>query len=449
MHLSRPLRLLLTALLLAAPTPLAAAPPAATTPATTTLTPAHITAVLDEVARNITAHYVVPARRPAIVDALRVAQRQGRYAVTNPTELAARLSDDLARAGNDRHLWVRWSPEEYRALQLPPESAEAQAYFTALARRKHHGVEALRILGGNLRYLKYSQFMWEPDVSGHAIDDAIRFLAGGDAIIIDLRGNGGGHPAAVQYLISHFIKEPDRLLVTFHDELLKETRESRVLAHLPAGRITDTPLYVLMDGGTGSAAEEFVSHIKHFKLGTLVGRKTAGAAHNNSVLPVAPGFLVSISTGRPVHAVSGGDWEVAGVAPDLPASSREALDVATLHALDALTRKTRDAGTRATYAWARLDVEARLHPPAVKADQLARHVGAYGDRTIIRERGALVYRRPGRDDTRLTPLAADLFGLTGDPSRRIHFITTAGRTTTLEILFDDGQSQRFPRNADK
>ena len=43
----------------------------------------------------------------------------------------------------------------------------------------------------------------------------MRFLRGGDAVIIDLRRNGGGSPDAVQYLVSHFL-EPNRPLVTFY-----------------------------------------------------------------------------------------------------------------------------------------------------------------------------------------------------------------------------------------
>ena len=35
------------------------------------------------------------------------------------------------------------------------------------------------------------------------------FLAGGDAVIIDVRPNGGGSPDAVRYAVSHFI-EPNK-----------------------------------------------------------------------------------------------------------------------------------------------------------------------------------------------------------------------------------------------
>jgi C-terminal processing protease CtpA/Prc len=64
------------------------------------------------------------------------------------------------------------------------------------------------------------------------------------------------------------------------------------------------PLYVLIDGGVGSAAEAFAYDVQQFKLGELIGATTAGAANNNDLLPIAPAFILSISSGRPEHAVS-------------------------------------------------------------------------------------------------------------------------------------------------
>src|SRR6185295_8308874 len=99
------------------------------------------------------------------------------------------------------------------------------------------------------------------------------------AIVIDLRGNGGGDPLAVRYLVSHFMA-PNQLLITFL-EAGKAPEESRTLADLPAGRLTGKPLYVLTDRRCGSACEDFAYAVQQFKLGELVGATTAGAANNN------------------------------------------------------------------------------------------------------------------------------------------------------------------------
>jgi hypothetical protein len=430
----------LVASLQMAPAP--SGPPRVTvpSPAPTSLTAKQTTAVVEAVVKEISEHYVVPERRAPIVAAIRAAQQKGRYAVTSPTELAARIGDDLAAAGKDKHLGMRWAPDEVRAAQTKRDPGAIDAFLAEQGRRHNQGVEELKILGGNVRYLKYTGFMWEPGVTQAAIDDAMRFLRGGDAIILDLRGNGGGHPLAVQYLVSHFMAEPGRLLMTFQDALEGGSHETRVLDKLPAGRLTGKPLYVLTDSGTASAAEEFVSHVKLFKLGTLVGRTTAGAAFNNAMVPIAPGFLLSVSVGRPVHAVSGGNWEATGIAPDKVTSPVAAFDAALADALTKLAAQTKDPAIKATYAWASAGIAARERPVTLAESELARHAGRYGDRTIRVERGVLVYVRPGRDDVTLTPMSGELFAVNGMNDRRIRFTGDA-----MEVLFEDGQRQKFAR----
>src|SRR3546814_9047052 len=97
-----------------------------------------------------------------------------------------------------------------------------------------------------------------------------------------------------------------QLLISFV-EAGKEPEQSFTLGELPAGRMIGKPLYVLIDGGVGSAAEEFAYSVQQFGLGRLVGETTAGGANVNSFVPIPPGFLLSVSVGRPVHPVSGGN----------------------------------------------------------------------------------------------------------------------------------------------
>ncbi|MBL7537684.1 S41 family peptidase, partial [Escherichia coli] len=78
-------------------------------------------------------------------------------------------------------------------------------FWERRARRDNQGLGETRILPGNIRYLRITAFEWVQDQTGVAYDAAMRFLRDGDAIVIDLRGNGGGSHAAVRYLLSHFM----------------------------------------------------------------------------------------------------------------------------------------------------------------------------------------------------------------------------------------------------
>lgn len=225
----------------------------------------------------------------------------------------------------------------------------------------------------------------------------------------------------------------------------EEPVQSRTLEYLPSGRIKDKPLYVLINGNAGSAAEAFAYDVQQFHLGTLVGSKTAGAANNNGFEPVAPAFMVSVSFGRPLHPVSGGNWEAVGVSPDVAASDGQELDAAQALALTALEARTdADPADRADWEWARIAVEARLHPVAVSAARLRALAGDYQGRGILFSAGTLSYRRTNGQTARLTPLTADgLFAVEGyDDRLRIRLTGDA-----LELQWIDAPSPiRFTRS---
>lgn len=413
------------------------------------LTPAQRDASVDEILRILEAHYVFPERVPAVVEALRAAQVAGRYDTSDPAAFATRISEDMSRAVADSHLYLQYDPARFAAASRPTEtagapSADLDAVLTARARRDHYGLSEQRHLPGNIRYLKISGFGWVEDETGVAYDAAMRFLKGGDAVVIDLRGNGGGSHEAVRYALSHFMPA-DRPLMTFL-EAGREPQQSRTLTDLPAGRMIGKPLYVLIDGGVGSAGEDFAYSVQQFGLGRLVGQTTAGGANNNRFVPVAPGFMLSVSFGRPVHAVSGGNWEGTGVPPDVETPGQRALDAAEAMALDALLAGAGDdAGRRAEYEWARLGVEARLNPVTIAPAALRPRAGNYGEAVVaFRDDALWLTTRPGGPSRRMLPLAADgrLFALEGHEMLRARF-TEEG----LETLWRGAPTpRRYPRD---
>ncbi|MFP2962299.1 S41 family peptidase [Myxococcus sp. 1LA] len=324
-------------------------------------------AALTAIAASLRESYVFPEKVPAIIERLEQSRKAGRYDLEDAGVFSERITSDLQASSADRHLYlnhdpVRYAAEQQRAAHAPSdEGASPDARFRHEALRSHHGLSELKLLPGNLRYLRITGFEWVRDETGAIYDDAMRFLKDGDAIIIDLRGNGGGSHGAVRYLVSHFLDE-DVLEMAFLSGPNPPV-QSRTLEHVPAGRLKGKPLYVLIDGNVASAGEAFAYDVAQFELGELVGAKTVGAANNNRFVPIHPGFVLSVSHGRPVHAVSNTNWEGVGVLPTVEASPAQALEVAQLLALKRLSEAS-DASpeARADYEWARLEVEARLRP---------------------------------------------------------------------------------------
>lgn len=369
--------------------------------------------------------YVFPEMRPKIIDRLDTRQRAGGYDTDDAVQFADRITRDLREVSDDRHLSLRVNPTAYAAAKSAPKSdAGEEAYYRRLAERSNHGLSEMKILPGNIRYLRISGFHWINDETGAAYDAAMRFLQGGDAIVIDVRNNGGGSHGAVRYLVSHFM-EPDTLELSFL-EGSNPPNQSRTLEYLPAGRLKGKPLYVLINGQTASAAEAFAYDVQQFHLGELIGAKTVGAANNNKLLPIAPNFILSVSYGRPQHAVSGGNWEGAGVAPDVDTLPEQALEVAQEHALQRLSQ-AKDLGPerRRDYAWAQTGITARLHPVVLDSGALAGLVGRYRkagspDAIEVAQRDNVLWLTlPKRPPVRLTPLTEDLFAVEGYDSLRV------------------------------
>jgi hypothetical protein len=406
------------------------------------LSAAERAAALDTIETAFRERYVFPEMRPTILERLSTARSSGRYDVDDPSTFADRITEDLQEISHDKHLSLSVDPAGYAAATAPPDSdAGQEEYWRRQALRNHHGLAEMKVLGGNIRYLKIAGFEWVEDSTGAVYDDAMRFLRGGDAVIIDIRGNGGGTHAAVRYLVSHFLRG-DVLEMTFLQG--SETpQQSRTLEHLAAGRLLGKPLYVLIDGGAASAAEAFAYDVQQFKLGELVGTRTAGAANNNQLMPVAPNFVLSISYGRPVHAISAANWEGQGIAPTVETASAQVLEVAQLLALKRLSEvQGATAENLRDYAWAKVAVEARLHPVTIPAGRLRGLAGRYGRIDVQFRDDALWLTRPNRPTARLSPLTVDgLFALESIDHVRVRLTGAA-----LEVLrADEASSQILPR----
>ena len=395
-------------------------------------------AVVAEVRRVIAERYVLPERRPALDAVLAEGLTSGRYNGREPAVLAERINTDLARVGQDRHLNFNFNPAQAALLRTRVDHGQPSSEeFLRSARASNFGLSALRLLPGNIRYLAYDGFQWTGPETATAIDNAMRFLAGGDAVIIDLRRNGGGDPRAVQYMISHFLPA-NRHLVTFHFSGEPEDRFS-TLAELPAGRMIGKPLYVLTSRGTGSAAEEFTGHVSGFKLGELVGETTAGAGFRNDLVPITSGFVLSVSTGRAVLASTGKDWEKVGISPTIKAPVADALEVAQTHALRRLIPEASPQQRPVLEALA--DTIAAQLEPRPPVLPLAAYIGQFGDRRIILENGRLYHQRGERYPSPLIALGGNRFALENEPATQVLFSTSGSRV----IGFDYGPAGSPPQ----
>ncbi len=387
---------------------------------------------LDAVTRNAAIHaiedtirktYVFPDLKTPLVAKLEASLSAHRYDTPDADVFAQRVTEDMQAVAHDGHLYLDNDAAEYAAKLAPPKSDKGMdAYYRAVAIRENSGLVELNILPGNIRYLKLTAFHWTPKLTPTAYDDAGRFLKDGDAIIVDLRGNGGGDSDAADSFAKAIVT-PNK----------------------------GKPIYVLVDGHVASAGEAVPYGLQQEKAAIVVGSTTYGAANNNKKFPIAPQFILSVSYNRPINPISKTNWEGTGVVPDIAVPGSRALEAAELDALAKLgARPGVKPDVLAEYAWARAGIAAQMNPAAIPREKLQTYVGSYGPITLRLADDGLRLSRSDRprwqQDILLTPMTQDgLFSVESFDDLRIR-LTPA----SLDLLHgSEDERESFPRDAAK
>jgi hypothetical protein len=399
-----------------------------------------------ELARQLAENYVFPELGRKAGDAVLAKERSGAYAkLSDPDEFAQALTRDLQAVTHDKHMRVRpHLPQEPGAGGGEPDE-KARARFARQARAGNYGFREVKLLEGNVGYLRLDGFV-PADLGGATATAAMNFLSGADALIFDLRWNGGGDPSMIQLVSSYLFPEPTHL-----NDLYWRKGDHRdqfwTLPWVPGGRLAQVPVYVLTSGRTFSAGEEFANNLKALKRATLVGETTGGGANPGGTFDVGARFVAFIPTGRAINPITGTNWEGVGVAPDTAIEAPRALSAAHAAALATLAAKAQDPEDKARLEFARQTVESQLHPYTLDAARLGEYAGGYGPRQVTVDGDALYYQREGRPRLKLVPIGADLFMLDGVDDFHLRFERdAAGRIDKVVGLYGDGGSDISPRD---
>ncbi|HKP76862.1 MAG TPA: S41 family peptidase, partial [Longimicrobiaceae bacterium] len=281
---------------------------------TAALEPAVRTAVIDSVAKLLERLYPSADTGRIIGERLRQREREGAYArMATLADFASAVTQDMRSVNGDRHLNL--GPPRQRRPGGGPGGPGGGGM-----------VLEQRVLEGNVGYVRFGPLSAAPEEIAR-LAETFRALQSTGAMILDFRGAPGGSAEAANQIISHFTA-PD--LPSLHVVNRSEGTDfvRRTLARVPGPRRTDVPLYVLIDGRSGSAAEDVPFVLQNLGRATLVGERTAGAGRNNMIVPVGGGLSASISVSRVSDPRTGREWEAIGVQPDLAVPSADALEAA-------------------------------------------------------------------------------------------------------------------------
>jgi C-terminal processing protease CtpA/Prc len=177
---------------------------------------------------------------------------------------------------------------------------------------------------------------------GPTVVAAMGFVAHTDAIIFDLRQNGGGQPAMVTMIASYLFDQPTHL-IDIYNRKEDSTTQNWTLSYLPGTRLTKQPVFVLTSAQTFSGAEEFAFDLKNQKRATIVGETTGGGAHPVAPHTVADYFTVGVPFAKSLDPATKTNWEGTGVEPDVKVAAADALATAEKLAMEKVQAK-KDSG---------------------------------------------------------------------------------------------------------
>ncbi|MBL8068369.1 MAG: S41 family peptidase [Armatimonadetes bacterium] len=289
--------------------------------------------------------YVIPEVAKKIEGELTKWMKTPEFAqLDDPEAFAQRVNEILAANVTDAHLRFRYSaqvlPERKQAEEPSPEEIER---FNRYVRRQNANFRAVERLEGNIGYLAFDGFT-EPEDLARPMAAAMEFLQNTDAMIIDLRSNGGGSPSGVQVVCSYFFPPEPVLLnrIYFRRGDKSETFESWTLKDLPAPRFLDKPLYILVGKRTGSGAEECAYNFQQLHRGTIIGEPTWGGANPGGTVRIDDHHLCFIPVGRAENPYTKTNWEGTGVIPDIRVNAEKAKTTAQILILKELAGKETD-----------------------------------------------------------------------------------------------------------
>jgi retinol-binding protein 3 len=298
--------------------------------------------LIDSLIQKLHDHYIFPEVAQQMDAAIRAKAGSGAYDdLTTLEELCKRLTEDLQAVSHDKHLRLFYHAESVVEDEPEQPTPEQMEEFRNAMRLVNFGFARVERLPGNVGYLDLRGF-FPASLGGDTAAAAMNLLAHTNALIVDLRQNGGGDPEMIALITSYLFDQMTNLNNMYWRDG-DRTQQFWTLPYVPGTRYgSSKPVYVLTSNHTFSGAEEFAYNLKNLKRATIIGEVTGGGAHPVGGFPIAPHVGAHIPVGRAINPISGTNWEGTGVAPDIAVPQAEALRTALVLALRAVLEQLGD-----------------------------------------------------------------------------------------------------------
>jgi hypothetical protein len=398
--------------------------------------------VVENTARLLKENYIFPEIAEKMAEHIQENLHNVYDSITDVHEFCRILTADLQEVSQDLHLLIYYNPKGAADItkQEQKDTDEDQSQCWKQATIDNYGIMKVEYLTGNIGYMDIRYFA-PVSLGGETVVAAMNFLANSDALIFDMRQNGGGDQYMVQLVESYLFGDTPKHLITLYERPKDRDRQIWTLPHVPGKRLPHIPVYVLTSGYTFSGGEDFSYTLKHHGRATIVGEPTGGGAHGIDFMVIHGGFLISLPTERAIHPLTKSNWEGTGVEPDIVVPREDALKVAHLDALESLIKKVQKPSEFRRLKWEFERAKAVYACLKIDEDTLSQYIGKYGEWIVTLRNGSLYMSSEKRKyDWKMIPMTEALFIV--DELYNARFITEDGSSTLVFLCRDSDQEVR-------
>jgi len=400
--------------------------------------------VVNNLCKSLLDNYVFEDTAINIKNSLLKSLANGLYdSITNPQEFAVRLTTDLRNIYDDKHLSIIFDPkmQENLADTSKLKEEEKRKQNRVAYAQENFGFKKVEILDGNIGYIYFDRFFGFNDESKERVNSAFSFLKYANALIIDVRNNGGGSPDMDEY-ISSFLLQPKTQLSSFYERRNDSMELSYTYQPDIPVSFASKPIYILVNRRTFSAAETFAYDLQHLHRATIIGETTGGGAHAVQPIDISNGFFGFIPYARAINPITKTNWEAVGVKPDVNAISDNAEEAAILIYYDYEIANLKDSDKIKKIQWAKTILDAKIHPYQIDTSILKNYTGKFGDEIFSYNAGALYARAKKGNPSRLIPLSQTSFKQIDIDYYKFEFLKNAtGQVDGVLMTYDDGYTR--------
>ncbi len=267
----------------------------------------------------------------------------------------------------------------------------------------------------------------------------MNFLRFSNALIFDLRDNGGGYGETLVFMLSYFLKDSVLLGENRYRKNNKVVKSYTLIDSLINKIPENISLYILVSHKTSSAAEAFAYTLQQYKRAIIVGEKTKGEGNPGELFVINEDLYIMIPTIEGINPVSKKWIDGIGVTPDINIVSSKALSKAKLEIYSTLAVTTNINELKLLYQWQIPYFENELNPESLAELIISSIVGNYeGDRKVIYENGNVSYINSQGGKEKVEYMGKGIFQNSEKPWLRLVMPFTDKPVPAFKWVWDDG-----------